>query len=281
LLHSVLGIKMKSPFVPTVIPTYSEPIVPYTQRMAAMMKGDGIASLRKWRVTRTRAYKSRASARHEYISATVVDSENKISYIAIERHRGDPIAIHPSDNTDIDPQPAGSFSNSNPSISSISSVSDSSPTRFADDKIAPIPNSTGKWDKNDDLIYELNFEKPLYLYELALLAMTVHQENTSYLLTTNNCYHYAGTIMKVLEEKYKIVNTADGVCGGKWCGLVIYPGKKEGNSSSLVEKFREAIKNFESLSVSLEARTGDVSARNEDLEVENALLRERLAEMTK
>jgi hypothetical protein len=110
-----------------------------------------------------------------------------------------------------------------------------------------IPSLNGMWDKSDELIYELNFDKPLYLYELALLGVIVHEENTSYLLMSNNCYHFAGTIIKVLEEEYNVVNTADGACGGKWCGFVIYPGNKEGNSSSLGEKFREGVKNFVSI----------------------------------
>ena len=72
----------------------------------------------------------------------------------------------------------------------------------------------------------------------------MHEENTSYLLMSNNCYHYAGTILKVLEEQYDTVNTTDGAAAGKWCGLVLYPGVKGGNTSSLLEKFREGIKNF-------------------------------------
>ena len=92
------------------------------------------------------------------------------------------------------------------------------------------------WDKNDELVYELIFEKPFFLYELTVLAMVVHDQNTSYFLMTNNCYHYAGTIVKVLEQKYNIVNTADGAGAGKWCGLPIYPGKKDGGSSILEDR---------------------------------------------
>ena len=248
LLHSILGLKMTSSgsWVPAVLPPCAEPIITYSQRMAAMaMKnGDGITLLKKWQVKQARAFKSRSTSQHEYISATVVDSENKTSYVIIERVRGDPEPIHSSDTDQvIDPQPVKLFSASNPSISSISSVPDSISTCAVDDRITPI-SSPGKRNKSDELIYELIFEKPLYLYELAILAVIVHEENTSYLIMTNNCYHYAGTIMKVLENHYGIANTAVGAGAGKFCGLVLYPGKKEGNRSSLVEKFREGIKNF-------------------------------------
>jgi len=207
----------------------------------------------------------------------VFDSKSKTSrYIAIERQRGDPLSVQSSENSNIDSVPAGMLSSSTSSVSSFSSLSDSLATRIADDQIGPIATSSGKKDKNDQLIFELNFDEPFYLYELALLAVVVHVQNTSYLLMTNNCYYYAGTIMKVLEEKYNIVNTVDGAGAGKWCGLTIYSGKKEGNSS-LLEKFRENIKKFEAL----EALSGDVSARNEDLKAENAQLREQLAKMKK
>lgn len=240
-LHTMFGVKMTSSWDPSVLPPVSEPVVTYMQRLAAMKKGDGITQLKKWRVTCVRAYKVKSTSRHEYISATVVDSENKSSFVAFDRHRGDPEPVplsgaNPDPN--IDRSPLGLPSPSNSSLSSSSSVPDS--TRHADDRIASI-SPPGTWNKTDQLIYELNFEKPFFLYELAILAVIVHEENTSYLLMSNNCYHYAGTIMKVLEEQYDTVNTADGAAAGKWCGLVLYPG---GNTSSLLEKFREGIKNF-------------------------------------
>jgi hypothetical protein len=246
LLHSVLGkMTSSSELELAVLPSHTEHIVPYSQRMFAIKRGDGITLLRKWQVRRARVYKSQALSEHEYISITVVDSQNKTSYIAIERHRGD--FIIPND-TNIKSEPTG-FSASNSSISSISSLSSVSDrsTRAADDRITPIPNSSGMWNKNDELIYELNFTKPFYLYELVLLAVIVHGENTSYLLTTNNCYHFAGTIIKVLEEEHNIKNDVKDAGAGKWCGLTIYSGKKDGNASFLLEKYRESIKNFVSI----------------------------------
>jgi hypothetical protein len=211
-----------------------------------MKKAEGNSKLKRWRVKRARAYKSRATSRHEYISLTLVDPDNKTTYVSIERMRGDPSRI-PSDSTDIDPnidlQPLGLFSSSNSSISSISSVSDSlSPTRFADDRIAPL-SASGMMNGSDELIYELYIDGDLYLYELAILALIVHEVNTSYLLMTNNCYHYAGTIMKVLEEKYDTLDAAQGANAGKWCGLDIY-SRNEGNVSSLLKNFEDGIKNF-------------------------------------
>jgi hypothetical protein len=252
-LHAVLGTKIASSpgpqWVPVVLPVFPEPIVTYTWRMAAVRKGDGIALLRNWRVTCVRAYKSKAASRHEYISATVVDSENNLtSHVAFERLRGDPSDsnhIDPNTEPNIDSIPPGLFSAStrNSSSLSLSSSSDSIAACVASDRIAPIP-PPGTWDKSDELIYELKFEgRPLYLYELAILAAIVHEKN-AYLLMANNCYYFAGTIMKALQEEYRTVNTADGAGAERWCGVLLYPGKKDGNTSFLLEKVREGIKNF-------------------------------------
>jgi hypothetical protein len=247
LLHTLLGLKMTSTWLPVVLPALPEPIQPYCQRLALMKMGDGIEQLRKWRVISVKAYKSKATSRHEYVSATVVDPDNKHRYVAIERGRGDPdplpFSINPAN---IDPQPNRLFSTSNPSTSSFSSTSSpsdiSSPTRGADDKISPL-TAPGKRKKDDEIIYELHFEKtPLYLYQLAFLALTVHDANKSYLLITNNCYHYTGTIIKVLEGAYNLSNTADGAAAGKWCGIAIYSNK--GSIDSLLVNFRQEIKNF-------------------------------------
>lgn len=255
-LHAMLGIKMpsSSQWAPVILPEFPEPIVTYTWRMAAVRKGEGIELLKNWRVTCIRAYKTKAASRHEYISATVVDSENNlISHVAFERLRGDPFdpdQINPNTDPNTDPNidsiPLGLFSALNSSSSSLSSSSNSiaAQARVANDRIAPIP-PPGTWDKSDELIYELKFEgRPLYLYELAILAAIVHEKNTSYLLMTNNCYHFAGTIMKALQEEYRTENTADGAGAGRWCGMLLYPGKKDGNTSFLLEEVREGIKNF-------------------------------------
>jgi hypothetical protein len=259
-LRTILRLKMTSDWddpSQAVLPPVTENVLTYRMRMASIKKADGLALLQKWRVTCLRGYKSRATSRHEYVSATVVDSKNRTSYIIIERQRGDPIElqVRPSEsvnecNTDrnIDSARLKPFSASNPSLLSIS-ISLNSDSLATCDSISPIPSPGTKKD-NDDLIYELNFkETPLYLYQLALLAFLVHKENTQYLLMDNNCYHYAGTIMKVLESAYRVTNTVDPTIAGKWwCGLVIFPLTKGGNLVSFVEKFREEIRAFVSFS---------------------------------
>ena len=253
LLHTIFGVKMTSAWdpLPSVLPGLDEHIKPYTQRLAAMAMmegGGGLSLLKKWRVKRICVYKSMSSSRHEYITAAVTmgDSESNLSYVVIERNVGDPIR----DLTNIDPVPPGPlFSSSNSSFSSIPSLSDSA-NPAANDKIGPI-DPPGKREETDQRIYALEFDsgKQLYLYELAVLALIVHEENVCYLLMSNNCYHYAGTIVKVLEHEYGLANSVVGDSAGKWwCGVVIFPHTKGLNSLSLLlEKFREEMKKFVSL----------------------------------
>ena len=105
----------------------------------------------------------------------------------------------------------------------------------------------GMWNESDELICEFNIKKLLCLYELAFLALIVHEANTSYLLKTNNCYHYVGTIMKVLAEEYGTLNPVEGAGAGEWCGLVIYSGKEASMGVTLdylVEGFKNVVKKF-------------------------------------
>jgi len=256
LLHTVLGIKMTSALVgPFVLPPVAEHIITYNLRLTSMKKADGLEILKKWRVTCIKGYKSKTASRHEYITATVVDSDNKTSYVKIERERGDPNHLSDANiNRDIDPAPLRLCSASSPSLSSIpSSFSSPSISSISDsplnhDMIAQI-SSPGKKKESDVLIYELIFgETQLYLYQLAVLAYRIHMENKRYLLIENNCYHYAGTIMRVLEEEYNVVNTVVDTGAGKWwCGVPVYSLKNGRDTSSLSQKFREEIKAFVSL----------------------------------
>jgi hypothetical protein len=88
------------------------------------------------------------------------------------------------------------------------------PAHRADDKVFPMGGS-GMKNPDDELIHDLTFTNSIYLYELAVLAFAVHEANTSYLLVSNNCYHFAGTITKLLEMEHNTMNIVDGANAGK------------------------------------------------------------------
>jgi hypothetical protein len=246
-LCTVLGIRMASPWSPTVLPDEYETITPYCKRLASMMESKGIEHLKKWQVVRIRAFKSLGASRHEYICATVTEKTGTLGThtthnFAIERGRSsDPI---PTSKPTINHDPQDMITSvSNSSVSSLSDMS--SPTYYADDIISPLP-ATGKYKKDDELISNLVFsdsENPLYLHQLALLALTLHGIHQSYLLATSNCYHFAGSIVKVLEQEFEIQNTVKDSKGGKWCNLDIV-SLKEWNIVSIREKYKANVMAF-------------------------------------
>lgn len=89
LFRTMLGIEMH-PLRPTVLPKESQPITPYCEKLFLLKELDGINELRTFRVVRVRAFKSKAVSRHEYVCATVVDSKNETTLVAIERGRAIP-----------------------------------------------------------------------------------------------------------------------------------------------------------------------------------------------
>jgi hypothetical protein len=118
------------------------------------------------------------------------------------------------------------------------------PNFVANDRVSPV-GLTGTKAPSDEMICDLVFTEPLYLHQLAVMALIVHKVNTSYLLVTNNCYHYTGTIMKLLERGHRITNTVDGANAGKWCGInILGTQDSERKFSSLLERVNDSIKEF-------------------------------------
>ena len=152
--------------------------------------------------------------------------------------------------------PSSSSSPSGPLPSSTSSAPLPLPSSFSS---APLP--------------QVSSSSCLHLYELAVLANTIHTTKPEYLLLSDNCYFYAGTIAKVLQERYmpaleigseamdrrlwrvlperiltglkgkgKERNRKEREAGG-WRGIEIYAGEKV-NTAPLIEKFERDLANF-------------------------------------
>lgn len=236
LLRRALRIKiMTTSCEPQFLPPYAEPIGTYVQRLQLLKQVNGLEALRRWQVKQVTAYKSKATSQHEYVSAAVVDPEEKVHFVVFERLRSDPESFTSSDIATSNP--LGRVSNS--SLSSLSSFS----TCPVNDCILPVGPS-GKKNPDDVLIYDLLFPQTFPLYELGVLAYMVHQTNTSYLIMTNNCYHFAGTIMKLLEKQHGITDAVHGANAGKWCGINIFRGQDFDKCRPLFENVRKEIQNF-------------------------------------
>ena len=213
------------------IPLQTPHLINYSERIFAEYARFGEQRARAWHVRELRLNKTKALSRHEYLAAQVVSGEGKPFWIALERTRGEVVdkkeeveklSEHGS-NEDIEgglgggsPAVGGislarSWTGVQDALASSSSVLDSLDKLFAsheaDDRVSILDNS-GKHNGDDDTFQTFFFpppssdEKPLYLYELVVFATVTHRLNPKYLLMSNNCYFFAGTVMKVIKDMY-------------------------------------------------------------------------------
>ena len=213
------------------IPLQTPHLINYSERIFAEYARFGEQRARAWHVRELRLNKTKALSRHEYLAAQVVSGEGKPFWIALERTRGEVVdkkeeveklSEHGS-NEDIEgglgggsPAVGGislarSWTGVQDALASSSSVLDSLDKLFAsheaDDRVSILDNS-GKHNGDDDTFQTFFFpppssdEKPLYLYELVVFATVTHRLNPKYFLMSNNCYFFAGTVMKVIKDMY-------------------------------------------------------------------------------
>jgi hypothetical protein len=94
--------------------------------------------------------------------------------------------------------------------------------------------------KGDKVVGTLEFEGDCpSLYEVAKLANVVHKSAPKYLLFTDNCYHFAATIILVLAAIYRSEMDMD-ASAGRWCGLDLTSGCKP-DIPRLREQLKQAI----------------------------------------
>ncbi len=232
-----------------ILPIRTQHVTVYLKSLQAVNTCKGTKALGRWKLIETRGYKAKSISRHEYMVSALCGPGNKVYYLAIERMGGE-LAVpntRPMSRSEIDLSRPTLLNSISSSKSSLVSISDSSsPDRLAEDRISVL--QSWKKDKDDILVGTLIFpdeDKSPSLYELAILAVIVHKASPSYLLLSKNCYHYAGTIMRVLREAYSpAVMKMDGVHAGMWwCGLDLFTAHK-GNTPALCDALRKEVKEF-------------------------------------
>jgi len=225
-----------------VIPSISEHIRAYCQKLEAINDSIGTDRLKGHLIVALGGFKSSALSQQEYARANVATPDAKKTIpLAFERMPGKTFDINTTPLKSQNPKlEASTLDYSNPithsgsnrgklttqltssSRSSLTSASASlSPQRFADDRVTPLL-PPGRWASDDRHLFTLTFNsKPLYLYELALLVEVIHQENQSYKLLLNNCYHLLGTIVSTLKQIHSAQVQLDKWedDAGKCCGL--------------------------------------------------------------
>jgi hypothetical protein len=164
-------------------------------------------------VTELYLVKQRSSAQHEYLVARIRAPDGTERYLAVERLRGpqrvDPdlasrsdssVALARSANTS-----AVDLQNNEPShpsrTTSLASLDSLKKQHNADDVVRVLDKPLH--DTSDITLGKLVFkDRPLYLYQLVILAVVLHESDKGYKVITRNCYWFAGLLIAILEANY-------------------------------------------------------------------------------
>lgn len=237
--HKMLGLKFSTPPTNLIHPGHNTPVLTYVATLEALNLGVGSNELRKWKVVKVTRLKSKKISRHEYMRASLRDPEEKITYLVFERTVGEIVDPPVTESCPDLTKPRLTRTKS-----SISSISNSiSPEHLAQDVVSPL--AKGKWDNGDE-VGTLTFKEDNLptLQEVSLLAGVVHDANPKYLLFSNNCYHYCGTMMRVLDKVYSpVVDIPVGSKAGTWCGIDLSTVHK-GNIPALCANFHDKVNNI-------------------------------------
>jgi hypothetical protein len=90
--------------------------------------------------------------------------------------------------------------------------------------------------------------RPFYLYELVMLAVTMHESQTCYRLFSTNCYWFAGLLMNILEKDHgqKLeVEKRQGVKPGTWIAIPFYEQAPEQDLLAVIVDFQEHVRSFQ------------------------------------
>ena len=273
------------PVDPILIPTYCD-------LLQARYELEGCARMDGFYVEEIKLYKTTEVSQHEYLAAKVKAPDGSSFYISFERSRGKVVDAQPQ----VPPSESPSAPAQGPPVK-ISSLDSLVPKHKADDRVTHLGFS-GRHSNNDRLYRTLFFDLPsaplpasepassssplsaplpvpepsessstscLPLYELAILANTLHNIRNDYLLFSDNCYFFAGTIIKVLQEVYNpevvVETTGSRVLdkeqmlktkgkkkktkqqAGTWNRVEVYAGEKV-DTTLLKEEFKECLSDF-------------------------------------
>jgi hypothetical protein len=102
----------------------------------------------------------------------------------------------------------------------------------------------------DRMLGRLRFTgtRPFYLYELVVLAVTMHESQTCYRLFSTNCYWFAGLLMNILEKDHGLkleVEKQRGVKPGSWIVVPFYEQAPEEDLLAVIADFQEHIRKFQ------------------------------------
>jgi hypothetical protein len=233
--RTLLGTNMDT----SVLPVHNQHVSVYMATLRLIGKNTGAERLLSWKVVKLQRLKSKKISLHESMVASVVDPDKNMCRILFERAGGE---IQVASEGSPDSPPNLSPPPLRRSTSSISSASNSiCPDLKAVDTVSLLNDNDSRSDH--EVVGTITFtDKSPSLPDLALLAEIVHDAHPNYLLLSDNCYHFAGTMTMVLATLYRGHIVMDDAAG-KWYGIDLQV-RKSGNISALCKKLEEAIETF-------------------------------------
>jgi len=223
-----------------------------------------IADTKELRVTSVNLVKEKGSrAEHEYVSVTVQDQEKRVAYICFERNRGDEcrgaqlrrdrqFGHYGKDSgwqTSLSSSPSlqlGWKTSSGSSLFSIASLDSTKNTCHAQDVVSlTVDTLKHRFDTVTRVLKCHREMEPLYLYELAVLAKTLHNTSIEYKLFSKNCYWYAGVLFELLEQRLKSKSTLGEHRNGVWGKISIYKKEAPRDLARVMEQYIRNLAAFE------------------------------------
>jgi len=216
----------------SVLPVYNQHVLLYIRTLRHIGKNTGTQQLMSWKVEKLQRLKSKKISLHESILAFVVGPDKKTCRILFERTGGELQVSEGCPN--LSPPPLRR------SKSSISFASNSiCPDLKAIDSVSLLDDNDSCLD--DDIVGTITFTDDFpTLPDLALLAEIVHNVHPKYLLFSDNCYHFAGTMIMVLARLY-LGHTSMDSAAGKWYGINM---RRSENTNELCTLLKKAIETF-------------------------------------
>jgi hypothetical protein len=190
--------------LPDLIPKIPQHVKLYIATLFLLGRTGGTRQMESWKVEKVQRLKSTKLIQHEFILAYLSNSDSENMRIVFERVGG---------------EVASDADESSSSLDSPSKSSTSCQDRSAVD-IVFLFNGRGL-PKDTEVVGTLTFTDPQdrpSLLDLAILAKLVHDAQPSYLLFSDNCYNYSGTMLYVLGSKYSS-DVAMSDAAGKWHGF--------------------------------------------------------------
>ena len=228
----------------TVLPSYQQHVMVYISTLRAVNENMGTKALQEWKVVKAEHLKSKKISQHEYMQVRVLDPRNQTTFLAFERLGGEPADVPKPISESCPDLSRPPLKRSKTSLSSLSSLSSCLSNNAAQDVVTPLTSGHGKLQQGDEVVGTLTFleNKSPSLHEVALLAGIIHEGNNQYLLFSNNCYHYAGTMMLVLAAEYSPdMDTPENAHAGTWCGIDLRTNKVP---TGLHQLFKDKVESF-------------------------------------